>query len=83
LKSVEQALGAREYARLRIGVEPPHEWRGRKALSDLVLGPFSKAEREEVESLIPRAEKACELWLKDGIIAAMNQFNKKEEPKEE
>ena len=83
LKSIEQSLGSREYARLRVGVEPPHEWRGRKALSDLVLGPFSKAEREQIEALLPKCGQACEVWLKDGIIAAMNQFNKKEEAKEE
>ncbi len=83
LKSVEGQLGSRDYARLRLGVEPPHEWRGKKSLSDLVLGPFGKVERELVDELLPRAAAASEVWLKDGITAAMNQFNKSEKKSEE
>jgi len=76
LKSVEGQLGSRDYARLRIGVEPPHAWRGDKSLSDLVLGPFGKAERAEVEAMLPAIADACELWMKEGIVPAMNKFNR-------
>jgi peptidyl-tRNA hydrolase len=40
LKSVEQAIGNQEYARLRIGVGPSEERRGiYKDLADFVLAP--------------------------------------------
>ena len=80
LKSIEGQLGSRDYARLRIGVEPPHEWRGKKSLSDLVLGPFGKGERADIEALLPKVAGACELWLEKGITAAMNHYNKKQTP---
>ena len=78
LKSVESHLGSREYARLRIGVEPSHEWRGRKPLADIVTGPFAKADRAEVEALVPTLGEACETWVREGILAAMNKFNTRE-----
>ena len=78
LRSVEQRVGSRAYARLRIGVEPGHEWRGRKSLSDVVLGPFGRAERAEVQALMPRLAEACECWVRDGILIAMNRFNTRE-----
>lgn len=83
LKSVEQALASKDYGRLRIGVEPPHEWRGRKSLSDLVLGPFGKAERDEINALLPTVADACETWAKEGIVSAMNKFNKTVKKSEE
>lgn len=78
LKSVESHLGTREYARLRIGVEPSHDWRGKKSLSDVVLGPFGRGERAEIEALVPAMGEACETWVRDGILAAMNKFNTRE-----
>ena len=83
LKSVEGQLKSRDYARLRIGVEPPHEWRNRKSLSDLVLGPFGKTERAEIEALLPTIADACEMWVRDGIVPAMNRFNKTVKKSEE
>ncbi|HMF87697.1 MAG TPA: aminoacyl-tRNA hydrolase, partial [Gemmatimonadaceae bacterium] len=54
LKSVEQALGSQEYARLRIGVGPSEERKGiYKDLADFVLAPFARDEREDVLSLLP------------------------------
>jgi PTH1 family peptidyl-tRNA hydrolase len=77
LKSVEQALGSREYARLRIGVGPSEERKGvYKDLADFVLAPFARDEREDVLALLPTLTSSVETWLKDGVEKAMNLHNR-------
>lgn len=77
LKSVEQALGSREYARLRIGVGPSEERKGiYKDLADFVLAPFARDEREDVLSLLPPLTSTVETWLRDGVEKAMNLHNR-------
>jgi peptidyl-tRNA hydrolase, PTH1 family len=73
LKSVEHALGTREYARMRIGIAPLHEHEG--DLADFVLGPFGKAERSVIMERMPDYQAAVETWLSDGIGPAMNKYN--------
>ena len=81
LKSVEQALGNQEYARLRIGVGPSEERRGiYKDLADFVLAPFARDEREDVLALMPTLENAVDIWMREGIERAMNSHNRR--PKE-
>ncbi len=74
LESVEQALGSREYARLRVGVGPlPPEigdW------ADFVLAPWGPGEREVLVDLMPTLVEAVECWVTEGIEAAMNRFNR-------
>jgi PTH1 family peptidyl-tRNA hydrolase len=77
LKSVEQALGSQEYARLRIGVGPSEERKGiYKDLADFVLAPFARDERDDVLALLPPLTGAVETWLKDGVEKAMNLHNR-------
>ena len=80
LKSIEHALRSQEYARLRVGIAPAD---GQPPIGDLaafVLSPFEPAERDEVLSLMPRFADAAELWLREGIVAAMNIHNRSPEP---
>ncbi len=77
LKSVEQALDSREYARLRIGVGPSEERKGvYKDLADFVLAPFARDEREDVLALLPPLTATVETWLRDGAEKAMNLHNR-------
>jgi PTH1 family peptidyl-tRNA hydrolase len=76
LKSVEHHLKSQEYGRLRIGIKPADERREVGHLADFVLSPFGKVEREQILDLLPRLTEAVETWLRDGIEAAMNKFNK-------
>lgn len=75
LRSIEQAIGGREYARLRIGVLPDDPRRVGD-LADFVLSDFSAAERETILELMPRFVDAAEIWLRDGIDRAMNAHNR-------
>ena len=74
LKDVERALGTQEYPRLRIGIRPEDPRRVGN-LSDFVLSPFGKDERAVVLELLPRLQDAVELWMRDGIVKAMNAHN--------
>ena len=77
LKSVEQALGTREYARLRIGVGPSEERKGiYKDLAQFVLSPFARDERQDILALMPQLREMVETWLKDGVEKAMNLHNR-------
>jgi PTH1 family peptidyl-tRNA hydrolase len=74
LKSIEHALGSRDYARMRIGIASEHEQQ-HGDLADFVLGPFGKAERALVMERMPDYQAAVETWLRDGIGPTMNKFN--------
>lgn len=76
LKSMERALGSQDYSRLRIGIAPIEERRDVGDLAAFVLAPFGKIERAEIITLMPRFTDAAEIWLRDGIEAAMNQHNR-------
>ena len=73
MKSIIHHLGTNEFPRLRIGIgEPVGD------LVDYVLTEFSQAEGIEIESTIHRAVDAIEAFVKDDILTAMNQFNRRE-----
>lgn len=74
LKSIEAAVGGREYPRLRIGVGPiPPEL---DALSEFVLDRPSRADREAILEQFDAMAGAVECWVAEGIEAAMNRFNR-------
>jgi len=75
LKSIEHAIGNRQYARLRIGIAPQEPQRAVGDLTDFVLGPFGKHERAVIIDRMPTITSAIETWLRDGITAAMNSYN--------
>jgi len=72
LESVEQHLGTRVYARLRLGI-------GRQGaarqITDYVLGRFSSTETSLMNKVITVASDQVEAWLESGIQKAMSQFN--------
>jgi PTH1 family peptidyl-tRNA hydrolase len=59
VRSIETALGTKEFSRLKLGVGRPP---GQMDPADFVLRPFTKAERPEVELMIEDAAHVVELW---------------------
>jgi PTH1 family peptidyl-tRNA hydrolase len=76
LRSIEQQLASREYARLRIGVAPDDDEREVGDLADFVLSDFGAQDRETILALMPHFVDATGLWLRDGIDRAMNAHNR-------
>ncbi len=72
LESVIQETGTQDFIRVRIGVgpRPPGE-----DLVDYVLAPFSAAEREKMDSVVPRAADAVIGLVCEGLEKTMNEFN--------
>ena len=79
LKSIERAVGNRDYARLRVGIQP-EDPRMRGDLADYVLHAASAHEREVITALMPKIEDAVGIWVKEGVLVAMNRHNAKEQP---
>lgn len=82
LKSIEGAVGGREYARLRIGVGPPADRRREADLADYVLDRMGKGERATVTSLLPDVIATVETWVREGVAKAMSLHNRRPEPQE-
>jgi peptidyl-tRNA hydrolase, PTH1 family len=72
LESIEQHLGSREFARLRIGIGRKD---GARQITSHVLGKFSAAENGLLEKVLERAANQVECWLDAGMQKAMSQFN--------
>lgn len=72
LESIEQHLGTREFARLRIGIGRRN---GEREITGHVLGRFAAAESAMVEKVLVVACDQVECWLDAGIQKAMSQFN--------
>jgi len=74
LESIERTLPGPGFARLRVGVGAA---RDAAELREHVLEGFAdEAERDAFEAAVERAALAVESWLDEGILAAMNRFNR-------
>lgn len=74
MKSIEGTLRSQQYARLRIGIGPLPP--GTQDTADFVLAPYARDEREAIAGLLDTMAEAVEVWIAEGIEAAMNRFNK-------
>jgi len=72
LESIEQHLGSREFARLRIGIGRAD---GAREITDYVLGRLTPAETATMKKVLVRAADQVECWLAHGMQKAMSQFN--------
>lgn len=71
MKSIIESLGNNQnFPRIRVGIgRPPVE------VLDWVLGEFGPEEKPLVQAAIKRAAEAAEVWVKEGINRAMNEYN--------
>ncbi len=72
LESIEQHLGSRATARLRIGIGRAD---GVREISNYVLGRFEPVESVLLDKVLTVATDQVECWLDAGIAKAMNQYN--------
>ena len=75
LRSIEAALGSRDFGRLRLGIgRPPAGWDP----ADYVLSDFDRSEEEQVEAEVQSALAALTAVVSEGTQKAMNQHNRRE-----
>ena len=72
LRSISQALGTRDYYRVRFGIGRPP---GRMEAASYVLRDFSPAERKELPLFVDRAADATEALITKGLADAQNIFH--------
>ncbi len=72
LESIEQHVGSREFARLKVGIGRKD---GRREITGHVLGKFGADEASLLEKVLQRAAHQAECRVAEGIEKAMNRFN--------
>lgn len=72
LRSISQAVGTKDYLRVRVGIGRPP---GRMPVADFVLKPFAAAERDSVPILLADAADATRALISLGLEAAQNQVH--------
>lgn len=85
VESIIKSLGTKEFIRVRVGIAKTGVWpwdrgeikrpKGGGALERHVLGKFSSREAAALEGAISRSVDAITNCVKNGHVAAMNQFN--------
>lgn len=79
MKSVEAALGTKQYPRLRIGIGDPERAPG-GPLSDYVLGAVGKRDKDLIRGLFPVMEEAIEAWVRGGIKGSLDVQSRSAKP---
>ena len=72
MRSIIAQLGSQEFPRLRIGIGRPP---GRMDPAAYVLQDFAPEEWPLMEETLARAIAAIEVWLTEGLHAAMSRYN--------
>jgi peptidyl-tRNA hydrolase, PTH1 family len=72
MRSIVDCLHSQEVPRLRVGIGAADNTSAR----DHVLGNFEADEWATFEAARDRAAEAIEIFLKDGLTAAMNRYNR-------
>ena len=75
LKDIQSHLGTIEYPRLRIGIGDS----GSRDTADYVLSRFSPDEHDIIKQSVQTAVKAVLCWAREGVQAAMTQYNARSE----
>ena len=76
MESVIGALGTQEIRRMRLGIAPDHPV---KDGSRYVLGQFRKSQLIALDEMLEKSAEAVNMILNEGISAAMNRFNRKDD----
>ena len=82
VQSVIDAMGSKDFIRIRIGIAATSFWTGKTkrpkgggAMTRRVLGPFTSSERSKIDTASNTVAEALFAIIKEGYVAAMNQYN--------
>jgi len=83
-RSISGALRSDDWARIRIGVGPDEdEASAFRRGKDYLLTPLRKGDLATLDEVLDRVAKAVEAVAATGIGAAMNEFNRRDNPAEQ
>src|SRR6476620_1609150 len=74
MQSIINAMQTEEIARIRIGVAPDDPGKGG---AKYILAPFRKSQLVAVDEALDLAADAMQVIVNEGILIAMNRFNRK------
>jgi len=77
LNSIISHLGTQEFSRLRLGIGRPP---GQIEATNYVLGRFRGENVERIDQAVSLAAAGVEMWVNQGLDAAMNRFNAPRDP---
>jgi PTH1 family peptidyl-tRNA hydrolase len=84
MKSLIGAIGSRDFARARIGIDRPYEdgqgVRDPDRIADWVLSPPTTDQRRLLDQAVVRAADAVEVAVRHGLEVAMARFNGAPDP---
>jgi peptidyl-tRNA hydrolase, PTH1 family len=72
MASIIERLGTQDYPRMRLGIGRPP---GHMDAADYVLQDFSRADGEALALFLDRAVDAVLVFIAQGLMTAMNQYN--------
>ena len=80
--SIIDALGSKDFVRVRVGIAPVSFWTGKPrrpqggaAMTRHVLSKFTRREEAKLEEVKETVRQAIKTIITDGVEAAMNKFN--------
>jgi len=74
VESIIGTLKGNDFNRIRVGIGRPAD----KDASDFVLSRFNRREKADLPGIIDRASRCCKEWAEEGVVCAMNSFNRKD-----
>ena len=77
MRSIIDTLGSQAFPRLRVGIDRPP---GGMDAAEYVLQPFVEQDQALLRDTLERAVAAIECWLAEGIVVAMDRFNRPSTP---
>ncbi len=74
MESVIRELGAEEFVRVRLGIDPGE---GGRADPEFLLAPMAEQQRKELDAFLDRAVQAVATIISEGVEKAMTIFNRR------
>jgi len=81
LISIISCLGDEDFIRAKMGIGRPEN--PNIAVSDYVLGKFSRTESKNIEEFVDLCKNAVSCFIKEGVVSTMTKFNNKNITKKE
>ena len=76
--SVIRSTGTQNFPRVRLGIHGgPHGGNARRDGARIVLGQFSRAQKQELDELLDYASEAVESIIAEGVEKSMTKFNRR------